>query len=100
MTYQYRNKQFPLGNPLANALVIIIGSLVIGASIVLGLMAFVILGSLVLVMGSVIGIRVWWLNRRLRKEYEDRRRARGDAGGETDVIEGEYRVLSSRNRRE
>ena len=34
---------FPAGNPIANALVIIVGALVIGASLVLGFVAFVIL---------------------------------------------------------
>lgn len=100
MTYQYRNKTFPLGNPLANALVIVIGTLAIAASIVLGLMAFVVLGSLLLVMGAAIGIRVWWLNRRLRKQYGQGRRAERPPGDRIRVIEGEYREVSRRDRRE
>ena len=83
---------FPAGNPLANALVIIVGTLVIGASIVLGFFAFLILAAIVLVSAAVVGLRVWWLKRKM---------ARGDAVSGTpemhrrriDVIEGEYREV-------
>ena len=83
---------FPAGNPIANVLVIIAGALVIGASIVLGFFAFVILAAVVLVSAAVIGIRVWWLKRKI---------ARGEVPGgpqqghttRVDVIEGEYKVV-------
>jgi hypothetical protein len=92
----YRNKQFPMGNPLANILVIIVGALAIGASIVLGVVAFVTLGSLVLIMAAVIGVRLWWMNRKIRKNF-----AAGEKDGPTrregvDVIEGEFRVVTQR----
>lgn len=54
---------------------------------------FVALGSLLLVLGVIIGIRVWWLNRRLRKQA-------GQPGAAThhyesiEVIEGEFRDVS------
>lgn len=83
---------FPAGNPIANVLVIIVGALVIGASIVLGFMAFLVLSAVVLVSAAVVGIRVWWLKRKM---------ASGGATTEdgvtiirrVDVIEGEYRVV-------
>jgi hypothetical protein len=83
---------FPAGNPIANVLVIIVGALVIGASIVLGFFAFLILAAIVLMSAAVVGLRVWWLKRKMA-------RGGGTPGpGDTvhtriDVIEGEYRVV-------
>ena len=98
MNQHFRRRQFPAGNPLANALVVIVGALAIGASFVLGLVAFVALGSIVLVLAGIIGIRVWWMNRKLRRHFAegDHQRARGSANSE--VIEGEYRVVSHDNK--
>ena len=80
---------FPAGNPIANVLVIIVGALVIGASIVLGFFAFLILSSIVLMSAAVVGIRVWWLKRKMVRG--------GSTPGSTgtvrtriEVIEGEY----------
>lgn len=92
-------RRFPLGNPLANALVVLVGALAIGASVVLGFIAFVVLASLVLVLAAIIGIRVWWLNRKLAA-----RARRGEAAPETStvqvhVIEGEYKDVSRDRRR-
>ena len=83
---------FPAGNPIANVLVIIVGALVIGASIVLGFFAFLILAAIVLMSAAVVGLRVWWLKRKM---------ARGGAAPGSDetvrarveVIEGEYHVV-------
>ena len=66
MKYSSLNRGIPAGNPIANALVVIVGALAIGASIVLGFFAFVILGSVILVLGAIIALRVWWFNRRHR----------------------------------
>lgn len=82
----------PAGNPIANVLVIIVGALAIGASVVLGLVAFVVLGSIVAVLAGVIGLRLWWFNRKLAKQS---RRASGGAGSaESGVIEGEFHEVS------
>ena len=71
---------------------IIVGALAISASIVLGFFAFVIVGSIVLIMASVIGLRVWWFKRKMRGQVppggESRRTPTGG------VIEGEYRVVA------
>ncbi len=88
--YSTPNRGFPAGNPLANALVIVVGALAIGASIVLGFLAFVVLASIILVMAAVVGIRVWWLNRKLRKAGVSAQSRPGEQGG---VIEGEYHVI-------
>ena len=84
---------FPAGNPIANVLVVIAGALVIGASIVLGFFAFLALSAVVLVTAAVIGIRVWWLQRKIdRSGGSDG--ARHQASVRVDVIEGEYKVVS------
>lgn len=95
MNQQFRQRQFPAGNPLANALVIIVGALAIGASFVLGLVAFVALGSIVLVMAGIIGIRVWWLNRKLSRGFAEGVQQRAQGSANIDVIEGEYRDVSN-----
>lgn len=92
MRYTFVRRELPGSNPIANALVIIVGALVIGVSIVLGFFAFLALAALVLLSAVVIGIRVWWLQRKLArraKSPSDRDRGQAAAG----VIEGEYRVI-------
>ncbi len=94
MIQQFRHRQFPASNPLANALVIIVGVLVIAVSLVIGVVAFVALLAAAIVMAGVIGARVWWLNRRPgagRKKPVNQARKPG-AGAE--IIEGEFRVVT------
>ena len=93
MVRQSTRSSFPVGNPLANLLVVIVGALTIAVSVVLGFFAFVTLGAFVLIMAGVIGLRVWWLKRKLRRNGPTGQgpAARGQPGG---VIEGEYRVVT------
>ena len=100
MIEQYRHKQFSANNPLANALVIIVGVVVIAVSLVLGVVAFVALLAMAIVMAAVIGARIWWLNRRLgsrRKNHVNQSR-KTSAGGE--IIDGEFRVVSHERERD
>ena len=92
MKFNSHNGTFPAGNPIANIFVIIVGALAIAASLVLGFFAFIIVGSLVLVMASVIGIRVWWFKRQMKRDQF----ARGKDGPPTQggVIEGEFQVVA------
>jgi predicted lipid-binding transport protein (Tim44 family) len=91
MKYSSINRGIPAGNPIANALVVVAGALAIDASIVLGFFAFVVLGSIVLVLGAIIGLRVWWFNRKLRNQPGMQQRPdQAQPGG---VIEGEYHVV-------
>ena len=85
------NRGIPAGNPIANALVVIVGALAIGASIVLGFFAFVVLGSIILVFGAIIALRVWWFNRKLVKQAKSQPSPQQQPGG--GVIEGEYHVV-------
>ncbi len=92
MNYTYR-RGFPAGNPIANALVIIVGALAIAASIVVGFFAFVILASLLIVFSAIVGIRLWWFRRKMRKAWEESGE-NGQGGPKvTRVIEGEYHVV-------
>ena len=94
MRYSSLGRGFPAGNPIASALVIIIGSLAIAASIVVGFFAFVILGSLLLLLAAVISIRIWWFRRKMAGNPAFRA-SQGNvrAGGNQPTIEGEYHVV-------
>ena len=82
---------FPAGNPIANALVIVVGALAIGVSLVLGFVAFVILASLLVVFSAFVGLRLWWFNRKFRRRRENYREQTGNSAD--GFIEGEYRVV-------
>lgn len=92
MNSQFSKRQINSGNPLANALVVIVGVLTIAASLVLGVVAMIVLGSIVLVLAAVIGIRLWWFKRKLARQSGTGSRNPDASGAE--IIEGEYRVLS------
>lgn len=94
MNQAYRNKSFPLSNPLANLLVIIVGTLAIGVSIVIGFFAFLTLGALLLVIAAIVGIRVWWLNRKIARQYAVQGGRPSARSAKIEVIEGEYQVIS------
>jgi hypothetical protein len=84
---------FPAGGPIASALVIIVGSLVIAASIVVGFFAFLLLGSLLLVLATIVSIRLWWIRRRMGKGRSPGASSGPGADGTPRTIEGEYRVI-------
>lgn len=84
---------FPAGNPIANAFVIVVGALAIGASIVLGFFAFLILASVLIVFSAFVGLRLWWFNRKLRRQGPDS--AAQEKSQRAGVIEGEYRVITN-----
>jgi hypothetical protein len=90
---------FQGGNPLANLLVIVMGAVFIGISVLVSVFAFALLGAVILLTAAVIGLRVWWLNRRLGRKTTGTGGRRGDAR-RPDVIEGEYRVVRRDDRRE
>ena len=96
MRYTYVKGPFPGNNPIANALVIVAGVVVIGLALVLGFFAFLALSALVLVSAAVVGIRVWWLKRKLGGKSGS---ARPQPNETTQVIEGEYRVVRKENER-
>ncbi len=88
------NGHIPAGNPLANVLVVIVAALAIGAMIVLGVVAFVALGGIILLLAAALGVRMWWHERKLPK-HSGTATGRGRSGpGDNTVIEGECRVIS------
>jgi len=88
-------RRMPFGNPLANALVVVVGTLAIVTFLVVGFFAFVVLAVLALVLGAIIGIRIWWFNRRIRRDAAGRRsRSAGPDDVRARIIEGEYRDVS------
>ena len=91
MRHSTAKSSFPAGNPIANALVVVAGVLAIAASVVLGFFAFVALSAVILIAASIIGIRVWWLKRKIHDSPELSRTAGRTAPDS--VIEGEYRVI-------
>ena len=93
MRYSSVNRGLPAGNPLANALVIVVGALVIAASLVLGLFVFVILGSAFLVLAAIFGIRLWWFRRRMTRSVPDSAEDQPARSGGRQTIEGEYHVI-------
>jgi hypothetical protein len=95
-----RYGRFPAGNPVANALMAIVGALVIGAAIVFGFFVFLLLAGLVLVLACIVGIRIWWVGRKLRKLNETALKTRAGRDGDPRIIEGEYHVVTTRRTRE
>ena len=91
MRYSSLYRGGPGDNPFANALVIVVGTVIIIVSIVLGFFAFVVLGSIVAVLASILGIRVWWLKRKYERAAN---KGNPGPGKERDVIEGEFRVVA------
>ena len=93
MRYSSLERGFQAGNPIASVLVIIVGSLVIAASIVVGFFAFIIVGSLLLVLAAVVSIRLWWLRRKMVRDPAFRTTHASRHSEERQTIEGEYRVV-------
>lgn len=87
-------RKLPFGNPLANALVVLVGTIAVAASIVLGFIAFVVIGGLIMIMAAIIGIRVWWFKRKLSRSAATASRKTSGVGP-AHVIEGEFREVSS-----
>ena len=77
----------PGSNPLANVLVIIVGAIIISISLVLGFFAFLALSAVVLVAAAVIGVRTWWLARKMPPPPASQ------AERSSEFIEGEFHVV-------
>lgn len=91
MKFSINNRGLPAGNPIANIFVIVAGALIIAVSVVLGFVAFVVLGSLVAVFAAAIGVRLWWFNRKIRKQGGGSPTTSQQRSGT--YIEGEYSVV-------
>jgi hypothetical protein len=94
LRYSSLHRGLSAGNPIASALVIIVGSLAIAASIVIGFFAFVILGSLLLVVAAGISIRLWWLRRKMARDPAFRTTHGARGAGSQHTIEGEFQEVT------
>ena len=99
MNQNNRNRQFPASNPLANLLVIVVGALTIAVSVVVGVVAFFALMGVVLCLATVLGIRAWWINRRIRAGGQQSTNPQGRGAPASQTIEGEYRVVTVDNKK-
>jgi hypothetical protein len=78
----------------------IAGALAVGAAIVFGFLVFLFLAGLVLVLICIVGIRIWWVGRKLRKLNESAMKTHAGRDGDPGIIEGEYHVVTTRRTRE
>ena len=97
MNQQFRHGQFPAGNPLANALVVIVGIVVISLSLALGFFVFLGIAAFVVVTAAAMAVRNWWLGRRIRGAG-DAPQAQARKRSERLVIEGEYEQVGEKRR--
>ena len=51
-------------------------------------------------MAAIIGVRVWWLNRKIAAGQKSHVNQKGGPNGGTEIIEGEYRVVGPDKDRE
>lgn len=94
--YLFTNRNFTAGNPIANAVVILVGTVAILASVVVGFFAAVVLGAALLILAAIIGIRLWWLRRKISASGAASRRGSPEHRSSTQTIEGEYHVVVDR----
>ena len=92
MNAEFRNRQLPYSNPLANVLVIVVGVVAIAVSFVIGIFALLALLAAVAILGAVIAIRLWWMNYKARKSGSTTAKPASGAVG-ISVIEGEFKVV-------
>ncbi len=99
MRYTFTSRSFPAGNPIANAVVILVGTVAILASIIVGFFAAVVLGAALLILAAFVGIRLWWLRRKMSASGAASRSGSSAQRAGAQTIEGEYRVIvDSRDR--
>jgi predicted lysophospholipase L1 biosynthesis ABC-type transport system permease subunit len=87
-----RSFTFPTTNPFLNGLVVVLGFLALGAAMLLGLVVLAVFLVSLFVLAGVVGLRLWWLRRKLEKRQ-------GKGTSRSGVIEGEYRVVDLNERR-
>ena len=99
MNQQFRYRQFPASNPLANVLIVVAGIVIISLSLALGIFVFLAVSAFVIVMALVMSVRSWWYRRRFGRRDEQGRRAESPGRPQHLVIEGEFqRVEKMRER--
>ncbi len=82
---------FSKANPIASALVVVVGAIMISIILVLGFVAFLVMAALFAVAGAVLGIRLWWAKHRLERAPENRPNKRNRS---VDIIEGDFQIVN------
>jgi hypothetical protein len=89
------------GNPLVQALWVVVGVVVLVAAVVMGALVLTVLLGLGVVAAAVVAIRVWWLRRKLEREGAfNAPHAPTDGSAEPHeprLIEAEYTVVNERD---
>ena len=85
---KFQQKPLVSNNPIKNFLMIFIGAISLVASLLVGVFAFIIVASLLIMIIASVGIRLWWLKRKILKK--------SSTSNQPDVIEGEYRDISEK----
>lgn len=93
MNQQFRHRQFSVGNPLANVLVIIAGTVIIMLSLALGFFVFLGIAGFVLSMAAVMKVRHWWYRRRFASQSRPDDEVRRQTNVRKQIIEGEFREV-------
>ena len=68
--------------------------------VVFGVFAFIVLIGIILVLAVVLGIRMWWLGRKLPKNQESVSEQSRSKSDHQTVIEGEYQVISAKKNKD
>ena len=96
MTTEFKQRQLPYRNPLANALVVVVGAIAIVLSFVIGFVALFAFAAAIMVLGAVIAIRLWWLNFKARRNAGSAASKAGNGQkADATLIEGEFEVISN-----
>jgi len=87
-------------NPFLQALYVVIGGVLLVGAILMGAVLLSIALGVVLIAGLVIGVRVWWLRRKLARgsgqaSFERDRGRRPHTA--TEIIDVEYTVVEQRD---
>ena len=91
------------GNPLVQALWVVVGVAVLVAAVVMGALVLAVLLALGAVAAAVFAVRVWWLRRKLERAGAfaagpvDSTSEGSADGAEPRLIEAEYTVLAERD---
>lgn len=96
MNQQFRHRQFPAGNPLANVLVVVAGIIIISLSLALGFIVFVGIAGFMLVMAIVVSVRAWWLKRRFFARSGNETTGKSANPQTHRIIEGEYHEVRTK----
>jgi len=93
LNQQFRFRQFPAGNPLANILVVVAGVFVISLVLTLGFFVFLGIAGFILIMAATMSIRGWWYRRKFAASKRGTTTSQTRVRETHRIIEGEYQEV-------